>query len=213
MLYLIYVPPFSICLASDKFITIQDPLLNIDYVYQTEINDLQKYIQFTIINSLQSTVCLIVVYDITSYTSFCALDGIFIQPTDGILQRNFQYVFLVATKHDLEEYREVNTIDGERYAKQNQMTYFEVSAKSGKSIEMLKKMVRIKSAQMMKKFSLKPQQQSLLDFQNGRDDESIFTNPMDKSERSDGSSSSSSGRSEYCTPPKFPIRAELSPDF
>jgi hypothetical protein len=36
------------------------------------------------------------------------------------------------------------------------MTYFEVSARSGKSIEMLKKMVRIKSAQVMKKYGIAP---------------------------------------------------------
>lgn len=41
------------------------------------------------------------------------------------------------------------------------MTFFEVSAKTGKSIDMLKKMIRIKSTQMMKKFNIQPSDNSL----------------------------------------------------
>ena len=47
------------------------------------------------------------------------------------------YICLVGNKIDLEDKRVINTEEGEKYAKENNIKFFEVSAKSGKGIDEL----------------------------------------------------------------------------
>ncbi|EOD23223.1 Rab5a, rab family GTPase [Emiliania huxleyi CCMP1516] len=74
----------------------------------------------------------IVVYDITSFESF---EGAKSWVHDLKLYGQPHVVIaLAANKSDLEQYRVVTTQEGQAYARENEMSYFETSAKTGHNV-------------------------------------------------------------------------------
>ena len=74
----------------------------------------------------------IVVYDITSFESFEGAKS-WVRELKLYGQPNV-VVALAANKCDLEQYRAVSTHEGQAYARENELTYFETSAKSAHNV-------------------------------------------------------------------------------
>ena len=74
----------------------------------------------------------IVVYDITSYESFEGAKN-WVRELQQYGQPNV-VVALAANKCDLEQYRVVSTRDGQEYAREHELTYFETSAKTAHNV-------------------------------------------------------------------------------
>ncbi|EER01516.1 RAB, putative [Perkinsus marinus ATCC 50983] len=82
----------------------------------------------------------LLVYDVTSMASFRALDGwlnelITIRECNSKIGRDKIPIILVANKIDVEALRVVTREQGEDYAAQNGMKYFETSANTGEGIQ------------------------------------------------------------------------------
>ncbi|XP_057422180.1 ras-related protein Rab5-like isoform X2 [Lotus japonicus] len=77
----------------------------------------------------------IVVYDITSMESFVRAKK-WVREVQRQANPNL-IMFLVANKADLEDERKVRNEDGEEYAKENGMTFFETSAKTAQNVNEL----------------------------------------------------------------------------
>ena len=75
----------------------------------------------------------IVVYDITSFESFEGAKS-WVRELKLYGQPNV-VVALAANKQDLEQYRVVSTHEGQAYARENELTYFETSAKTAFNVK------------------------------------------------------------------------------
>ena len=81
----------------------------------------------------KNSVCAFVVYDITNRKSFEDVKS-WVDDCKKITPKTVIMV-LVGNKIDLEEYRDVSYEEGQNFAEQNNMLFFETSAKNGKNIE------------------------------------------------------------------------------
>ena len=79
--------------------------------------------------------CLFLVYDISSKESLEHIPD-FIEKYKKLCPKEVLMV-LVGNKCDLENEREVSTEEGQKYAKENGMLFFETSAKTGNNVEEL----------------------------------------------------------------------------
>ena len=79
---------------------------------------------------------VLLIFDISNKKSFQKIDFWYKDLKQNI-NINDIYVCLVGNKMDLEEIREISKEDAEKYAKENDMQYFEVSAKTGNGIKEL----------------------------------------------------------------------------
>ena len=75
---------------------------------------------------------IILMYDISKKESFKNLN---IWMNHIKENSNGSPIVLIGNKSDLDSDREVNKEEGEKYAKENKMTFFEASAKSGANVE------------------------------------------------------------------------------
>ena len=83
----------------------------------------------------KNSVCAVIVYDISNKESF---DNVSIWVDDCRSQSPKTIsLILVGNKKDLEDKREVSYEEGEEFAKNNGMLFFEVSAKTGENIDEL----------------------------------------------------------------------------
>ena len=80
----------------------------------------------------KNSVCALVVYDITKRESFENVQS-WIQDCRNQSPKTIIMV-LVGNKNDLENLREVSYDEGEEFAKNNDMIFFETSAKTGKNV-------------------------------------------------------------------------------
>ena len=78
---------------------------------------------------------IIVVYDITNKDSFIHTEHWANETKD--LKREDAIFVLVGNKTDLEDKRVISRVDGEKFAEDNGLLFFETSAKSGKNVEEL----------------------------------------------------------------------------
>jgi len=74
----------------------------------------------------------IIVYDITNKYTFENISYWLEQANDKIKYKS--YIFLVGNKNDIEENREVSTLEGQNFANEQGLKFFEVSAKNGNKI-------------------------------------------------------------------------------
>ena len=81
----------------------------------------------------KNSVCACVVYDITNKNSFLDVKS-WVDDCKKMTPKTVVMV-LVGNKIDLEEKREVSFDEGQNFAEQNNMLFFETSAKSGDNIE------------------------------------------------------------------------------
>ena len=79
------------------------------------------------------SVCAIIVYDITNKDSFNHINS-WIDECKNQSPKTVFFV-LVGNKSDLENERKVNYDEGLNFANENQMLFFEASAKTGKNVE------------------------------------------------------------------------------
>ena len=77
---------------------------------------------------------MVLCYDTTNEDSFDSLKT-WISEIDQNINRSEAKVILWGWKLDLEDYREVETKDALIFAKENELKFFETSAKSGTNIE------------------------------------------------------------------------------
>jgi small GTP-binding protein len=81
----------------------------------------------------RNTTAAFFVFDITDYKSFVDTK-MWLSELDAYGKNIYIKKILVANKADLADFREVTTEEASNFAKENDMTYFETSAKSGKSV-------------------------------------------------------------------------------
>ena len=81
----------------------------------------------------KNSVCACIVYDITNRNSFNDVKSWF-DDCKKMTPKTVQMV-LIGNKIDLEDEREVSFEEGEKFAKENNMLFFETSAKNGDNIE------------------------------------------------------------------------------
>ena len=80
----------------------------------------------------KSSACAFIVYDITKKNTFNNIEN-WIKDCVNLAPKNIQLV-LIGNKSDLEENREVDYDIGKNFAEENNMIFFETSAKSGNNI-------------------------------------------------------------------------------
>ena len=91
----------------------------------------------SVINSyLKNAHAVVFVYDITNEESFENIHKVWRFLLQDITQKD-ALCFLVGNKADMESERNVRTEEAEKYAEENNMQFFEVSAKTGDKIEEL----------------------------------------------------------------------------
>ena len=81
----------------------------------------------------KNSACVIIVYDITSRETFTNVKT-WIKDCMQTCSKNV-FMVLVGNKVDDETSRQVSTNEGETFAKEHGMTFFESSAKTGKNVE------------------------------------------------------------------------------
>ena len=79
---------------------------------------------------------VLLIYDISNKKSFERVD-FWLKELKENNKINELFICLVGNKIDLEDKRVISTEEGEKYAKENNMKFFEVSAKRGKGIDEL----------------------------------------------------------------------------
>merc|ERR1712131_472761 len=82
----------------------------------------------------RGAVAALVVFDITRYLTFHNLDHWLDRIKEHVDNKNQVMIGIVGNKIDQEEHREVGRHEAERYAQQNNCTYFETSAKDSTGI-------------------------------------------------------------------------------
>ena len=81
----------------------------------------------------KSSTCAFIIYDITDRKSFSNITS-WLNECKEMCYKDI-LICLVGNKTDLEEKRAVQRVEGERFAEDNGLLFFETSAKSGKNIE------------------------------------------------------------------------------
>ena len=81
----------------------------------------------------KSSTCAFIIYDITDRKSFSNITS-WLNECREMCYKDI-LICLVGNKTDLEEKRAVQRVEGERFAEDNGLLFFETSAKSGKNIE------------------------------------------------------------------------------
>ena len=84
-------------------------------------------------NYFQSSDGFIVVYDISNSESFDKLDNWIEQIKNNSQEKSKMILF--GNKSDLEDIRQVSKEEGEEYARKNNLSFFEVSAKEGTNVQ------------------------------------------------------------------------------
>lgn len=116
-------------------------------LYQVEINNKKFIVNFEDTGSqekfnvyqfeqLKKKSCILLVFDITNRNSFDEIKNI-IYPKIVDTENNNLFNILIGSKLDLKSERNITYEEGEIYAEENNMKYFEVSAKSGENMERL----------------------------------------------------------------------------
>ena len=116
-------------------IDFQTKLLNInDKTIKVELWDTAGQERFRNIakNYFQSSDGFLIVYDITSKSSFEKL-SFWNEQVNLNAPENTKYI-IVGNKKDLEEKREVKIEEGENFAKENKVKFYETSAKDGSNV-------------------------------------------------------------------------------
>ena len=111
-----------------KFLNINDKTIKVelwDTAGQERFRNIAK-------NYFQSSDGFLIVYDITSKTSFEKL-AFWNEQVNLNAPEKTKYI-IVGNKKDLEEKREVNTEEGENFAKENKAKFYETSAKDGTNV-------------------------------------------------------------------------------
>ena len=111
-----------------KFLNINDKTIKVelwDTAGQERFRNIAK-------NYFQSSDGFLIVYDITSKTSFEKL-SFWNEQVNLNAPENTKYI-IVGNKKDLEEKREVKTEEGENLAKKNNVKFYETSAKNGTNV-------------------------------------------------------------------------------
>jgi len=84
---------------------------------------------------LKNANCILIVYDVTDKSSFSSLNKWLIDVKDNALEGSF--IILCGNKIDLNNKRIIPKEEGEKYAKENNISYFETSATTGEGINEL----------------------------------------------------------------------------
>ena len=111
-----------------KFLNINDKTIKVelwDTAGQERFRNIAK-------NYFQSSDGFLIVYDITSKTSFEKL-AFWNEQVNLNAPENTKYI-IVGNKKDLEEKREVKIEEGENFAKENKAKFYETSAKDGTNV-------------------------------------------------------------------------------
>ncbi|EAS04018.2 Ras family small GTPase (macronuclear) [Tetrahymena thermophila SB210] len=96
----------------------------------------QKILRCLVLHSYEKTAQgAILIYDITNRENFLNISGIIKQIRDS--EKSYVPLILVGNKFDLEQNREVSYTEGENFAKEHDLFFFEVSAFTGYNIEVL----------------------------------------------------------------------------
>ena len=94
---------------------------------------LQKY-RSLIKTNYKGTQIYFIVYDITNKESFDLVPS-YLSEINEITKGESKIIFLLGNKADLESERVISTTDGETYAKENGIQFFELTAKEDGSFE------------------------------------------------------------------------------
>ena len=80
---------------------------------------------------------IILFYDISTRESFKNLENWLDFIRNNVSKTESPYIFLVGNKIYLEQQREITTGEGEKFAKEYGLTFFESSAKTGKNVDLI----------------------------------------------------------------------------
>ena len=81
----------------------------------------------------KSAACVFIVYDISDKKSFMDVD-IWLKDCRDICFKSV-LIYLIGNKSDLEDKRQVTTEEGEKFAEENNLKFYETSALNGNNIE------------------------------------------------------------------------------
>ena len=105
--------------------------------YKLQIWDTAGQEQFRtlIIKYFKDSNVVIFVYDVTNKKSFENIDVVWRQTVEKEINKDEVIFALVGNKTDLQDKRQVFTEEGEKFAAEHKMLFFEVSAKTGERID------------------------------------------------------------------------------
>ena len=81
----------------------------------------------------KSSTCAFIVYDITEQKTFYDVTS-WLQDCRDMCYKNI-LIYLIGNKNDLEDKRQVSKEEGEKFAEENDLVFFETSALTGNNIE------------------------------------------------------------------------------
>ena len=81
----------------------------------------------------KNSTCVFIVYDITEKKTFDDVD-IWLRDCREICYKNV-LIYLIGNKSDLEDKRQVTTEEGQKFAEENNLNFYETSALNGNNIE------------------------------------------------------------------------------
>ena len=94
----------------------------------------QERFETLVLNAVQNTQGIFLVYDITEPQSFADLNKWIGKVNERKSITDFPFI-IIANKIDLEEQRKVPTEDGKKFASDNHLPYFETSAITGQGVK------------------------------------------------------------------------------
>jgi Ras-related protein Rab-11A len=81
-------------------------------------------------------------------TSKASFDGVIRKylEYEPMINKSYQFILLVGNKCDLEEYRELSNEDVESVAAQHNMIFIETSTLTGRNLDYVAKVIRVRAA-------------------------------------------------------------------
>lgn len=101
--------------------------------------------------SVSEYICFLVFYNVTDRDSFLMLKKFWLPELLTMIKTEFAFVMIIGTHADLEEERQISNEEGEEYAASQGVLHIEVSTYLHKNLELTKRLMRIRAAQLLRK--------------------------------------------------------------
>lgn len=101
--------------------------------------------------SVGEYICFLLFYNVTDRDSFLMLKKFWLPELMTMIKTDFAFVMIIGTHADLEEERQMSNEEGEEYAASQGVLHLEVSSYLHKNLELTKRLMRIRAAQLLRK--------------------------------------------------------------
>jgi GTPase SAR1 family protein len=161
--------PLKVSVMGDRFVGKRTFLTSLSLtetspnVYSLNVNDIKNNVQ-TVFNFkhvdlenasdipwLKESVCVILLFDISRQESFQLATGRLLDEARNQIHETWSFIMLIGNKLDLEDNRQVETEEAQDCAQNQGFLFNEVSSINRKKIELVLRMLRTRTSQMIAK--------------------------------------------------------------